>query len=422
MILRTSQQIFQLFSANLVKAIFGFIGSVLVLRGWSTGDIGDIYTLVGVLLILNQIGDLGSGPTYIKLANSDRKNEKELTEDYISYKLYIAIIYSLAAFYFYYYYYYVDRSREYFGLATVFLTSIAHVYSGFFSIYINSNRRYNELSLLKVMPPLVKTILIGIFYIFGFKHFAFLLFAFMVPSFVALLLGKIFTKLSVIKLSRFKSVFSPMGRQLYELSRWVFILAFFQTFFSQIDILMLKKMSSDFFVSQFVGAQKLAAIFLMLSQSIFTVLLPQMHKFRMKEELLNLNRNLLLFYLLFLMIMWPFTYLAPTVVSLILGAKYVAAIPILKVFMFQSVGHMFITSQTLMFFRLNKIPLLVLIAGLQLASNYYGNLMVIHEYKAFGVTCVSMVVSNITFLAMSLYIYITVKRSQDQVMVEHTNP
>ena len=54
------RQIFQLFSANVLKGFFGFIGTIIVLRGWSTSDIGDIYTLVGVMLLFQQFGDLGT--------------------------------------------------------------------------------------------------------------------------------------------------------------------------------------------------------------------------------------------------------------------------------------------------------------------------------------------------------------------------
>jgi hypothetical protein len=48
---KSYSSIFQIFSANIGKAGIGFIGSIFVLRGWSTADIGDIYTLVGVLLL-----------------------------------------------------------------------------------------------------------------------------------------------------------------------------------------------------------------------------------------------------------------------------------------------------------------------------------------------------------------------------------
>lgn len=196
------------------------------------------------------------------------------------------------------------------------------------------------------------------------------------------------------------------------MSRWVFLLGFGQTWFSQIDIFMLKRMSSDYQIAQFVSAQKLSAVVLMFSQAIFTVMLPKMKSFKTDEELMGLCKKLFFLYIGCFLLLVPGTYMAPIVVPLVLGQKYAASIPILKIFLFQALGFMFITSQSLVFYRKNRIPTLVFFTFLQLGLNFAGNYVVIPDYKALGAVWVSTILNNCFYFIALLYsLYLLKKKN-----------
>ena len=99
------------------------------------------------------------------------------------------------------------------------------------------------------------------------------------------------------------------------------------------------------------------------------------------------------------------TLLTPYVVPIIMGGRYLDSIPILKIFIFQALGHMAINSQSLIFYRKKKLPALVMFTGLQLALNFVGNYLVIHEHKALGVTWVSAILNNLFYFVLFMYCY-----------------
>ena len=401
----------QLFSANIVKAFFGFIGTVFVLRGWSTSDIGDIYTLVGVMLLFQQFGDLGTGSSFIQMMSRTKKENNLVIASYLGFKVIVVSVLLIIFILICGYYVFVSQSPEVYGLATVCMAAIFGVYGGFFAALVTARQEFPKLSYLKILPPLVKTIFIVVLYFLQITQFFWLLIAFIIPSVVLFTLGFYFTRYPLFRESTYKSIFSKRGRQLYDMSRWVFLLGFAQTSFSQIDIFMLKRMSSDYQIAQFISAQKLSAVVLMFSQAIFTVMLPKMRSFKTDEELLGLCKKLFFLYIGCFLLMFPLTYLAPYVVPFVLGAKYAESIPILKIFVFQALGHMFISSQSLVFYRKNRLPWLVLFAFLQLGLNFYGNYMVIHEYKALGAVWVSTILNNSFYFVALLFSVILLKRN-----------
>lgn len=400
--------IFQIFTANIVKAGFGFIGSIFVLRGWSTGDIADIYTLVGVMLIFTQIGDLGTGSSFVKLVNKEGMDQEVMTQSYLGYKvvvcvgLLIVLIGSLA------YYFLLDPRREVLGFAIITFASIFGVMTGFYASLLNAKQLYSSLSLTKIIPPLAKSIMIIFLFILGVKSFGWLLLAFITPAIFGALLGYYYYQYP-ITLKSIKSLLSSEGRLLYEMSKWVCLYSICQTTFSQIDIFMLKSMAGDNQVAQYVSAQKIATVILMLSQAVFTVMLPKMDNFKTAERVLHFNKMNFFFYLALTILMIPSTFFCSLAVSIVLGQQYLEAVPLLKIFLFQTVGGMLISTQALFFFRLDKLNWLALLSIAQLALNAAGNYYFIPNYGAEGAIWVSTVLNNLFYLLLMALTYFLVR-------------
>lgn len=393
--------ILQLFSANILKAGFGFLGSIFVLRGWSTADIGDIYTLVGVLLLFYQIGDMGTGGGFIKMMTQPQAKKEPITHSYFAFKVIITLFLFLLFLFFLGYYFFISPSREILGLACVSLAAMTGVMGGYFIALLNAQQEYQKLSLTKTIPPLIKTLLIIVLFTFNIKSFYWLLTAFLIPPVISLILGYTLNTRPLPKI-KFKAIFSKYGKRLYYISKWVCIINFCQTGFSQIDIFMLKRMSSDYQLAQFISAQKLSTIVLMLSQAVFTVMLPKMHDYRRNGELWRLTKKMFGLYIVFGVFMVPATQISPFIVPLIMGPTYIDSIPILNVFIFQALGGMFIHAQSLVFYRKNILGWYAIISCAQLLSNYAGNYLVIYEYKALGAIWVSAVLNNIFYFIMIL--------------------
>ncbi len=403
---KTYQQIIQLFSANIIKAAIGFIGSIIVLRGWSAADISDIYALIGLMLIFQQIGDLGTGSSFVRLMNqpgdSGPEHQKAITQSYLSFKYIVCSVLFFLGLIFLCYSFYSPKPKETFALAAVFFATILSIFGGFQYTLINAQQRYRELSILKIYPPLIKTLLVSVLLFLGFNHFYWLLLAFLLPSLVIFIQGHYYTQYSVFQF-QWKSLFDSSGLKLFHLSKWVFLLGFFQTLFSQIDILMLKSMSSDHQVAQFVSASKVAGVMMLFSQALFTVILPKIKNLNTNEDLKKLSFQFLGLYFVLLVLLIPCLFISPYLVPLILGDRYLDSIPILNVVLFQVLGGMLITTHSLIFFQKNKIPVLVLIFAIQFLLNFIGNYLFIPQYQAMGAVWVSTVLNNAFYIFIFLY-------------------
>jgi O-antigen/teichoic acid export membrane protein len=357
-------------------------------------------------------GDLGSGAGFIKMMTQDRVNQAEIIKSYLAFKILISIALFFGFTLFLLYYFFISQTREILGISLVCFTGIFGILSGYFTNLINIKQEYTKLSLLKTIPPLIKTLLIILLYFLDFRSFYPLLFAFFLPAFISLIMGFYYNS-EFLPTIDFKSIYSKYGRDLYSISKWVCIINFCQTGFSQIDIFMLKTMSSDYQLAQFISAQKFSTIVLMLSQAIFTVMLPQMHQFKMNWELVSLTKKMFILYLVFLILLIPISFILPLFVPIILGPSYIDSIPILKVFVFQALGGMFISAQSLIFYRKNLLNWLALFTSVQLLLNFAGNYLVIFQYKALGAIWVSALLNNLFYLFISCFCLIFLNKQKN---------
>lgn len=393
--------ILKLFLANLSKAGMGFIGSVVILKGWSDRDIADIYTMVGVLLLISQFGDLGMGSGFIKLLSERKTTRRELTETFWTMKVLICVAVFGLSLFFTACYFFISPTREVMSLAAVAIAGIFLILSGYFAVLLTALQKFNGVAWMKVVPPTVKTLFIISMFFLGVRSYPLLLLAFLMPPIVGVVIGYLLRPDLGYKV-RFMPKVTESAKDLFHISKWVYLIGVFQTTFSQIDIFMLKRMSSDFYVTQFVSASKLAGILLMVSQAFFTVMLPRMNEIRSDATLIDFSKKLFLFYIGFLLLLYPASLVSPYAIHYILGERYIGALPVLNVFFFQVIGGMFITSQSLMFYRKNKLPYFVVITGIQLTLNFVGNYMVIHQYKALGAVWVSAILNNAFYLFILL--------------------
>ena len=406
-------QILQLFSANMIKAFFGFIGTIFVLRNWSASDIGDIYTLVGVMLLFQQFGDLGTGSSFVQLYSRSNRDDIKTIETYLGFKIFVFL--ALFAFFLIItgYQFFVEPSRELFGLSAITIAAIFGIYGGSLTALTTARQQFTKVSYFKIIPPAVKTGFIIILYYLNQTDFYWLLLAFILPSIVLLILALFITGFPLWKHAfKLKQVFSRRGGQLYQMSKWVFLIGFAQTSFAQLDVFMLKRLSSDVQISHFVSASRIAAIVFMFSQAIFTVMLPKMRSYKSDSELVGFSYHILKLYFVFLVMMIPVTYVASYLMPLLLGQRYVAAVPILQVFVFQAIGHMFINTQSLIFYRKNVLHWLVIFSYIQLGLNFIGNIYAINLYRALGAVWLSTILNNVFYIVGLLFCLYILKKDQ----------
>lgn len=350
-------------------------------------------------MILTQLGDLGTGSAFVKLVNQANVKKEAMISAYLGYKVLVCIVFSALLVGSLLYYFLLDPRKEVLSFLLIVFASIFGVMTGFYASLLNAKQMYRSLSITKIFPPLLKSLLIIILFALGISSFGWLLFAFMTPALFGAMFGYYFIKYP-IHLSSVKSLWSDEGKMLYQLSQWVCLYSLSQTIFSQIDVFMLKSMAGDKQVALFVSAQKLSTVILMLSQATFTVMLPKMENFKTTERILHFNKLNFYFFIGLSLLMVPAMVLCPLAVSLILGDQYLDSVPILRIFLFQTVGGMLISNQTLFFFRFNKMQWLAILSFVQLLLNAIGNYIFIPLYAAEGAIWVSTVLNNGFYLIL----------------------
>lgn len=377
--------------ANALVTIIGFISSVLVLRSQSPELIATIYPLVGLYLFLDGVSDFGTSVSYVRNSAMDYSSSKtefiNTTNATIQVRIVINSIIVFSAILFS-----NTISIKLFNnpkysnwiIATA-ICSWFYSIANFMQSILQVKAEFTRIAMARIYPNLVKAGILLFLVIFKKQDLHLLFIAFMIsPLLSAIILLPKIDKEVFRATKQDREIFI----RLFNFSKWIFISGIAVSCIGQIDIFMLRSMSSEQSIADYLGGQRLASALPILISSMVTILLPKISSYK--------NHDALRFYFKKAILVSPFIFafiasislIAPYAIPLTLGNKYNASIPIFQAYCWVYAIDTLITLPSLVFFNLNLINWFSSLNVVQLFCNYGLNLLLIPKYGALGV-CIS---------------------------------
>lgn len=391
-----------LLSANMLNAVIGFVTSVLVLRYVENEVIAIIYPLVSILMIVGQFGDLGISNSFIKLASTYWKVER--LESYKVFNaafklknamaLLILIVTLPAAGYISRWIFdeekYVDWTR------IMIIISAIHTLSNYAVAALQVEGKFKLLSMVKVLPNLLKMGLIGIVIYLGIDNLPWIFWSFALVPLLTFVLA--FMATDKTPLTKVKAQNGHLF-DLFHVSKWIAISVVANAIIGQADILMTRSLGGADELARLAGAQRLASVIGILTMSLVSVLLPKVASMNTKEELNFFYRKSLLFVIPLSLLILFFIPISKFVIPIILGTKYISSIDVFNVYMIGNAIGIVVTPVSLVLYKLNKENIFALLNVLQMIACVCGNYLLIPQIGALG-AAVMFAVSNLIGLLL----------------------
>ena len=392
--------------ANFLVTVIGFVSSILVFRTQDTAVIAILYPLVGLFLFLDQFSDFGLTVSYIRYASADlnlgQENFRRTTNATLQAHTALATIVVCAVIFCSSFIskrlFQTEIYSTWVSLAA--LCTWFYALSNFLQSILQAQGNFRRLAWARIIPNLVKALALVVLALSGKKDLSYLFFAFLVSPSLS-----IFVMLPALdlKIFRFETHSRAEFLRLFDFSKWIFFSAVAVSCISQLDLFMLRSLAPDQEVVRYLGGQRLASILPLLISSLVTILLPKISSYRHKSELRFYLKKVFLFSPIIFVLILSFSFLAPWVIPLALGAKYQSSVGIFQAYCWVYALDTVVTLASLVFYNLNLVSWFSGLNIVQLALNYGLNLLLIPRFGAMG-ACFSAGLIRLAGIPMLLYL------------------
>jgi O-antigen/teichoic acid export membrane protein len=255
------------------------------------------------------------------------------------------------------------------------------------------------LSLVKVLPSLIKMLMIALIVWLGRANLTWNFWAFALVPIATFIIAFAYTdKKPLFEIKSTPGQFSD----LFHVSKWIALSALANSFLGQADVLMTRSMAGVEELARLAGGQKLSGMMPILSTSITTVMLPKVASMAGKKELNFFFRKVFLFTLPIGLALFCFLPLSKYVIPFILGEKYIASIEVFNIYMIGHVIGLMVSPHSIVLYKLNKENYLALMNLVQLVLTIACNLILIPEYGAVG-AAISFILTKVIAVIMIYY-------------------
>jgi O-antigen/teichoic acid export membrane protein len=398
---KTIRSISTIFSTNVVNAALGFFVSVLVLRNLDSDHIGTLYPLVSLLLILNQVGDLGLSSVFIKLGSKFYIPEpaKSLRFFAAFFKLkliFVTLILGVGLMMAPIIGEWIFHHREHSNwIRIVVLMSVFQIFTSYFQCSLQIQSKFKALALSKLIPQLIKFLIILYFALTNDLQLKYAFIAFMAIPVGAFIIS-FFT---AAKKEHFSLKNYPEeNKDILGVGKWVFLSVLSNVLMGQSDVLMTRSLVGAAELSKYLGGQRLSSVLPMVTLSLMTVLLPKVSAMKSTQELNYFFRKSIKLLLVMALAMLCLIPLAPYFIPTLLGEKYVSSISIFNAFLVTHAIGLLITPLSLMFYQLDKEHVMAKVNVAQALINITGNYFLIPIYGAIataGTTLLSKLLAGV---------------------------
>jgi len=397
---KTIRSISAIFSVNIINAAMGFFVSILVLRNLDNQYIGTLYPLISLLLILNQVGDLGLSNVFIKLGSkyltTDPEKSLKFFSTFFQFKIIFSILILLLGFPLSstisnWIFHNQDNTH---WIRIILIISSFQIFSSYFQCSLQIQGKFKLLALSKFLPQLFK--FISILY-FSLTHKLNLNYAFI--SFMFIPVGSfIISGLSSAKREHFKFKFNKKEyNEILGTGKWVFLSVLANVLMGQSDVLMTRSLVGAEELTKYLGGQRLSSVLPVITLSLMTVLLPKVSAMKDIKELNYFFRKSIKFLLIIAALLLCLIPFSAYFIPFFLGDKYTTSIPIFDAFLVTHAIGLLITPLSLMFYQLDKEHVMAKVNVAQAIINISGNYIFIPLYGAIataGTTLISKLLAG----------------------------
>lgn len=118
--------------------------------------------------------------------------------------------------------------------------------------------------------------------------------------------------------------------RIFQFTKWIALMSVFSVFIGRIDIILLNALSSSYNAGIFAAAARVALVFVIIVSSLGSVVGPRFSGFSQREATISYLKKLTLLISGIALFMILMALLAPVIITLVFGPKYIPAIPVFR--------------------------------------------------------------------------------------------
>lgn len=399
---------------NILVKAFAMLATILLMRGFTPAQFGQIMTMVSLMSILPVFMDFGSGSSFLKIfpamkAAGYTARKHDLFGSALLIRTVIGTLLLLIG---------VMTSKPIAAIllhdgnawplivlafAGGFLGSFFH----FLTIFFQSDEKFRLLILTQLVDALVKavgavcvvTIMARASAIHGVAIYA------LAPFLATLTIGLARRH----DLPRPRLPDTTMLKTFGHFSFWYMVSAMSVMIFMNFDYLILAAMRPAEEVGYFGSALRIGTMFFLLVQAINTVLMPYIGRLSTADQMLRFYGKAQIRTTILSILVLPAVLLGPWVVHLIAGIAYLPAVSTYYWIALDQIVQLLFTPFMAVLFGINRPRLLALYVVIEMVMNIVGDLLVVNHWGADGVAAVTLVVRLVVGAFGSIHVWYGLK-------------
>ncbi len=265
---------------------------------------------------------------------------------------------------------------------------------------LQAQRRFQEFSILSVVPNMVNIVLILDFILFGFLTLKITLSIIVIGFLLGLIYGMSFLPEGIVRLREPEHAM----RDLIGFSKWTILYSILTVFLHRLDVLLLSIVASPVTVGVYAVAAMLANIIYIFYEAGIAVLLPNASRIKTKEDFRHfLPKSLMVTTVLSLAGVFVFIF-ADLIIDLVFTSEYASTAPILRILSLGLVFTVLFDPLSIIVLAKGKPQKAVGVTGLSLAAFILAAVVLYPSLGATGIawaTVISRVISGLAFLILA---------------------
>jgi len=384
-----------IYSGRAVTAVLRFAVSIVVVRTLGAESFG-LLTIATVLMgISARVIELGLTTTMVRklslhISEGDDESAVSIFKRIYSVRIQVSTVFVVLA----YFLAPVVARKVYGNEALIWPLRMASFGALMYNMYYHSEgvlrayERFKQVAVVSVIGQVVRTVSVLALAYFSVLNIETTMAANLAQIFVGFLVASF---LIPSGLYRRKSVKSYPLREISSYSGWMFLFIVLFMVFDRLDVLMLGYFKAASEVGIYSVAFILVKPFELIPETFNTVFLPKVSKFKKKFEIFRYFRDTIKVTALIAVIGLIFIFVAKPIVVTFYGEDFMPSVRLFQILIGAFVLLTVINPINLVAHTINKPQLFSLMAAINLALNFGGNLIFIPEYGALGAAIVTLI-------------------------------
>ncbi|MFO7914174.1 MAG: flippase [Candidatus Krumholzibacteriales bacterium] len=384
-----------IYSSRAVSAVLRFVVSIVVVRTLGAESFGILTIATVIMGISARVIELGLTTTMVRklslhIEEGDEDRAVSIFKRIYTVRIQVSVAFVVLAWFLAP----VVAEKVYGTQALIWPLRMAAFGALLYNMYYHSEgvlrayERFKQVAVVSVIGQAVRTAMILILAYFSVLNIETTLASNLAQIFIGFLVASF---LVPSRLYRRKAVSSYPLREISSYSGWMFLFIVLFMIFDRLDVLMLGYFRAASQVGIYSVAFILVKPFELIPETFNTVFLPKVSKFRKKFEIFRYFRDTVKVTALIAVMGLAIIFIAKPIVVTFYGEEFIPSARLFQILIGAFVLLTVINPINLVAHTINKPQLFSLMAAVNLALNFIGNLIFIPRYGALGAAIVTLV-------------------------------